>query len=87
MFGNKCNGADSAIGTSSKDAIVSIGSMLLPVNISVVSVVLDIAQLLNLSELESKNTVSIPFHEELTKDEIRYIINTIKEWNGKVKNF
>lgn len=40
-----------------------------------------------LSELESKNTVSIPFHEELTKDEIRYIINTIKEWNGKVKNF
>jgi dTDP-4-amino-4,6-dideoxygalactose transaminase len=36
-----------------------------------------------LSEVESVNTVSIPFHEELTNHDIKYIINSIKEWKSK----
>ena len=36
-----------------------------------------------LSEVESANTVSIPFHEELTNHDIKYIINSIKEWKSK----
>ena len=36
-----------------------------------------------LSEIESISTVSIPFHEELTNDNIDYIINLIKEWKKK----
>ena len=35
------------------------------------------------SELLSKQTVSIPFHEGLTIPEIYRIINKIKEYNGK----
>jgi dTDP-4-amino-4,6-dideoxygalactose transaminase len=36
-----------------------------------------------LSEKESKTTVSIPFHEKLSKSDIIYIINKIKDYNGK----
>ncbi len=36
-----------------------------------------------LSEKSSKTTVSIPFHEELTKDNITHIITSINKWKGK----
>lgn len=36
-----------------------------------------------LSEKESKTTVSIPFHEKLSKSDIMFIINKIKDYNGK----
>lgn len=36
-----------------------------------------------LSEKSSKTTVSIPFHEELTKDNIKHIINSINKWKKK----
>ena len=31
------------------------------------------------SELESKRTVSIPFHEKLNNDQVSFIINTVKD--------
>jgi dTDP-4-amino-4,6-dideoxygalactose transaminase len=34
------------------------------------------------SEAESKQTISIPFHENLTAENILYIINQIKKWNS-----
>ena len=36
-----------------------------------------------LSEIESINTVSIPFHEGLTNDDISYIISLINKWKKK----
>jgi dTDP-4-amino-4,6-dideoxygalactose transaminase len=33
------------------------------------------------SELEEKQTVSIPFHERLTKMDINYIIDNIRKFN------
>lgn len=36
-----------------------------------------------LSEKESKTTVSIPFNEKLSKSDIMFIINKIKDYNGK----
>jgi dTDP-4-amino-4,6-dideoxygalactose transaminase len=35
-----------------------------------------------LSEIESRRTVSIPFHEELTISDLTYIINLIKKWEN-----
>ena len=38
---------------------------------------------LPLSELESQTTASIPFHENLTTEDINYIIESIYEYNTK----
>ena len=36
-----------------------------------------------IAEIESINTVSIPFHEGLTNDDISYIISLINKWKKK----